>query len=43
MVQIDLLVVVGFNVLSLTVCSHEVHIQQGGAAVEIKLSAGDFV
>ena len=25
------------------VCSHEVHIQQGGAAVEIKLSAGDFV
>lgn len=43
MVQIDLLVVIGFYIFSFAVSGHQKHVQQGGAAVEVKLSGRYFV
>ena len=43
MVKINLLVIVGFYVLSFAIRSHEIHIQQGSAAVQVEFPARDAV
>ena len=43
MVEINLLVVISLYVLSFAIRGHEIHVQQGGAAVQVEFPAGDAV
>ena len=38
MVEIDLLVIISFHILSLAIGCHEVHVQQGGTAVQVEFT-----
>ena len=43
MVEINLLVMISLYVLSFAIRGHEIHVQQGGAAVQVEFPAGDAV
>ena len=43
MIEIYLLIIIAFYVLSFTVSRHQVHVQQSGATVQIEFSAGNTV
>ena len=43
MIEIYLLIIKAFYILSFTVSSHQIHVQQSGATVQMEFSSGNTV